>query len=457
MKKNVYLILLALVMGLLLVACGGGDTTTSDSESSDTADTNNSESSESADSGQAAMDEAVTIRLWTHQNDAFNSGYQALADAYMADHPNVTIEFETFDYDTYIQTLQTSLPAGTEADVMQMFGSWVCSYAEGGNLATVPDNVISLADAQEAIFPAQIGGYICDNQLYGVPQEFNIEYGAALVNTQLAEEMGLTDITDGWDSWDDFIADAQAMAEVIDGNMIRAGYNFTGSDGMSATFYSLILQNGGEYLTDDGFSVNTPEGLAALELMKRFVDEGLVDPVLFNDEANWVGDSYFDGSSAIGLVGPWVVPEYGTDYPEMAEVTQYVALPSAGEDALVAASGWGLTVSENSQAKDAAWDFVKFVTLNADNAVQWNLASGTLPALKENAEGANGEALVAAFAHFGPFLKILPHAQFEGAFPDRDLVWYEITYPNILNFLQGNMSAEETLNAIDQQVNETMQ
>ena len=86
--------------------------------------------------------------------------------------------------------------------------------------------------------------------------------------------------------------------------MIRSGYNFTGSDALSATFYSFILQNGGQYLTDAGFSVNTPEGKAALELMKRMVDEGIVDPVLYNDESNWVGDSFFDGSSAMGLVGP---------------------------------------------------------------------------------------------------------------------------------------------------------
>ena len=189
-------------MGLLMAACGGANTPSEtapvDSDSSETADTGGGENSEPADSAEADMDEAVTIRLWTHQNDAFNGGYQALIDAYTAEHPNVTIELETFDYDTYIQTLQTSLPAGTEADVMQMFGSWVCSYAEGGNLAAMPEDVISLADAQEAIFPAQIGGYICGDQLYGVPQEFNIEYGAALVNTQLAEEVGLTDISAGW-------------------------------------------------------------------------------------------------------------------------------------------------------------------------------------------------------------------------------------------------------------------
>ncbi len=443
--KKIWLLLLLV---LLLVACGGG-TETDDAADSDSA------SSESTDAGTSGDD--VTVRLWTHQNDAFNNGYQSLAEAYMAANPNVTIELETFDYDTYIQTLQTSLPAGTEADVLQMFGSWVCSYAEGGNLAAVPENVVSLSDAQDAIFPAQIGGYTCGGQLYGIPQEFNIEYGAALVNTQLAEEMGITDITAGWDSWDAFIADAKAMANVQDGVMTRAGYNFTGSDGMSATFYSLILQNGGQYLTDDGFSVNTPEGHAALELMKRFVDEGLVDPVLFNDESNWVGDSYFDGSSAIGLVGPWVVPEYGPDYPDMIEITQYVPLPTAGENALVAASGWGLTVSENSPAKDVAWDFVKFVALNADNAEQWNLASGTLPALKANAEGPNADELVAQFPHFAPFLQLLANAQYEGAFPDRDLVWYEITYPNILNFLQGNGTIDETLEAIDREVNETFE
>ena len=447
MKKRLLTVLFFLLASIFFVACGGDSTDTTDTDSGSESDT----------SQTAATDEAVTIRLWTHQNDAFNSGYQSLADAYMAENSNVTIELETFDYDTYIQTLQTALPAGTEADIMQMFGSWVCSYAEGGNLAAVPEDVITLADAQAAIFPAQIGGYTCDGQLYGLPQEFNIEYGAVLVNTQLAEELGLTDITAGWGSWDEFIADAQALTGVQDGIITRAGYNFTGSDGMSATFYSLILQNGGEYLTDDGFSVNTDAGRAALELMQRFVDEGLVDPVLFNDESNWVGDSYFDGSSAIGLVGPWVVPEYGTDYPEMVEVTQYVPLPSAGEDALVAASGWGLTVSQNSPAQDAAWDFVNYVALNADNAVQWNLASGTLPALRANAEGANADELVAAFPHFAPFLDVLPHAQYEGAFPDRDLVWYEITYPNILNFLQGNMTLDETLEAIDREVNETLE
>ena len=69
-----------------------------------------------------------TITVWTHINKSFNKSYQELVDAYMAENPDATIKLETFDYDSYIQTLQTSLPAGNEADVLQMFGSWTCSY-----------------------------------------------------------------------------------------------------------------------------------------------------------------------------------------------------------------------------------------------------------------------------------------------------------------------------------------
>ena len=446
MRKAITIFSLLLALAVVLSACQPSPQATQPPAAQQTPLT----------SPPAVSGEPVTLRVWTHQNDAFNTGLQEMADAYRSEYPEVSITFETFDYDTYIQTLQTALPAGTEADILQMFGSWVCSYVEGGNLAEVPADVMALEEAQAAIFSAQLAGYVCDEKLYGLPQEYNIEYGATLVNTRLAEEAGLQDITSGWANWDEFIADAKKLAVVQDGVMTRAGYNFTGSDGTAATFYSLILQYGGDYLTDEGFRVNTPEGKQALELMKRFVDEGLIDPVLFNDEENWVGDSFFEETTAIGLVGPWVVPEYSGDFPEVAEVTEYVELPSISPDPVfVASSGWGLTVSTHSKAQAAAWDFISFVALDPENAAQWNIASGTLPALKANATGAASESLLAEFPYFEPFLKILEFGKHEGHFPDRDLVWYEITYPRILNFLQGNATAQETLETIEREVNES--
>jgi multiple sugar transport system substrate-binding protein len=405
--------------------------------------------------GSAAPEEPVTLRVWTHQNKSFNQGLKDLGAAFEDANPNVTIEFETFDYDSYIQTLQTALPAGTEADILQMFGTWTCSYAD--NLAPVPADVSSVADAQAAFFEAPIGGYICDDTLYGFPQEFNIEYGATLVNTAIAEAAAV-DTSGGWASWDEFMADAKALTETRDGVITRAGYHFTAADGLVYSFFSLIMQGGGQFLSDDGtaFTIDTPEAREAIALMQSMVDEGIIDPELFNDTANWVGDCYFEEACAMGLVGPWVVPEYAADFPEVADATEYVALPTLGETPdFVADSGWGLTVSSNSPAANVAWDFVSFVALDEQNAAAWNVATGTLPALRANAEGAALDELVSAFPHFEAWFPILQYGQYVGNLPDRDLLWYEIAYPHLLKVLQGGESVDDALAAMESEANDT--
>lgn len=390
------------------------------------------------------------IRIWTHTNKSFNKAYQALADEYMAENPDVSISLETFEYDTYIQTLQTSLPAGTEADVLQMFGSWTCSYSS--NLAPVPSDVATVDEAQDEFFKGPLGGYVCDDELYGLPQESNVEYGATLVNTAMAEDAGVS--LDGWDSYDDFKADAKAMTVTSGDKISRSGYHFTTNDGISYTFLSLILQNGGAYIAEDGtFTFTTPEAKESLELMKSFVDEGIVDPVLFDDVSNWVGDCFFTEQCAMGLVGPWVVPEYAGDFPDVAAVTEYVALPTLENGEFAADSGWGLTTSAASEEQDVAWDFISYVTQNADNALQWNLSTGTLPALKENVEGDARDQLVAEASYTEPFLDILADAQYLGSLPDRDRLFYKIIVPNVLEALSGKVTVDEALSAIDQEAN----
>jgi len=406
-------------------------------------------SSGGGDGGTSAS--GGTIRVWTHVNKSFNKGYDALAASYMAEHPEVTIKFEHFDYDTYIQTLQTSLPAGTEADVLQMFGSWVCSYST--NLATVPDNVMTQTTAEKTYFPGPLGGYQCDNQLYGLPQESNVEYGATLVNTEMAQAAGVG--LDGWDSFDAFKADAKKLTVTQDGVITRAGYHFTTNDGLAYTFLSLILQNGGSYLADDGsFSFQTPEAQASMELMKSFVTEGIVDPTLFTDTTNWVGDCFFTELCAMGLVGPWVIPEYSADFPDVVAKTVYVPLPTLDNPSFAADSGWGLTVSSNSHVQNLAWDFVSYVAANSDNALQWNVDTGTLPALKANAKGAGRDKLLANAAYLSPFLDILGNAQYLGSLPDRDRLFYKIIVPNTLDVLTDQATVDEALAKIEQEANQ---
>ena len=401
----------------------------------------------------ATTQDAVTLRLWTHQEGAFNAGTQALIDAYTAEHPNVTIEMETFEYGLYIQTLQTAMPAGDEADILALFGSWVCSYSD--RLAPMPEGLVDPA----LFFEATMDGYTCGDTVYGLPQEFNLEYGAVLVNQSMFETAGLT-YPPTWASWDTFMTDAKALTQSgDDGLMSVTGYHFTNADAITFSFLAGILQNGGDYWNEDhtAFTFNTDAARTTLNQMMRMVDEGIIDPVLFNDSANWGGNAFFSNQAAITLIGPWAV-HLRDDFPDFGELG-YVALPSFGEEPVFAAdAGWGLTVSQNSIASSVAWDFVQFAAANSDNAMMWNQTSHTIPALRSLVEDETTRSTLLADA---PWLEsvfpLLPSGRYIGDLPDRDLVFYDIIYSYILDTLQGVMSVDEALILIEEDANATFE
>ena len=404
--------------------------------------------------GGGGDDGSVQLTMWAHRSKSFNQALRDAARAYEETHPDVTITLETFAYDDYIQTLQTALPAGNGPDILHMFGTWTCTYTDF--LAPVPEDVITLADAGEVFYPGPLGGNTCDDTLYGLPEESNLEYGAVLVNTQMADAAGTS--TTGWSTFDEFIADGKALTVVQDGAVTRAGYHFTAGDGLAHTFLSLILEAGGNYLNEDAtaFTFDTPEATEALTLMKQMADAPVTDVVLFNDTSNWVGDCYFTELCAMGLVGPWAVADYAADYPDLVANTVYAKLPPYnGSEEFVADSGWSLAVPSDSANADAAWDFIDFAALDTEAAKEWNLTSGTLPALIENAEGPAKDELIEAFPHFEAWFEVLPNARFVGQLPDRDKLYYEIIYNHGLAAMRGDETISEALQAMETEANET--
>ena len=403
-----------------------------------------------------AEEETLSLRMWAHQNEAFNLGYEALIEAYEQAHPNIDITLETFEYDTYIQTLATAMPAGEEADILQLFGTWTSEYAE--RLLSVPEDVMTVSQAKELFYSAPIGGFVVEGKLYGLPQEFNCEYGGVLVNKSMFEKAGVA-YPPEWKTMDDVLTNAKALVQTDDaGLMTVAGFHFTSSDPTVFSFLAGIKQRGGDYWNADhsGFTFNTPQAKATLEWMLKAVEEwGVVDPVLFNDEQNWVGDAFFEGRAAIGYIGTWAIAEGRVGYPDFEDEWDYFWLPPIqGDPVFVADSGWGLVVSPNSEHPTAAWEFAKFVTTDPGNAIEWNLASGTIPAMPEVAKAPKiGEEM----PWVAKALEILPYGSYLGSMPDRDLVVYEIVYPHVLNALQGLETVDEALQMMDDEANATFQ
>ncbi|MBE0696689.1 MAG: extracellular solute-binding protein, partial [Anaerolineaceae bacterium] len=154
---------------------------------------------------QAPSGEKKTLRLWSHQNPSFVAVNETLVKKYTEANPNVEIKYENFDYGQFITTIQTSMAAKTEADVMEMFGSWVQNYAKGGTLAVVPDLILNYEKAKQLYYAAPLDGYVWEGKLYGMANEYNLENGAVLTNQRLFEEAGIT-FPPAWKSWEDLVA-----------------------------------------------------------------------------------------------------------------------------------------------------------------------------------------------------------------------------------------------------------
>ena len=292
--------------GTLLAACGWGAPTTEPSVPGAT---------------EAPPAEAITLRMWSHQNPSFIAANEVLVTKFQDANPGVTIAYENFPYDQFIQTIQTSMAAKNEADVMEMFGSWVQSYAKGGTLAEAPADVMNMSQAEELFYKAPLDGYVWEGKLYGMPDEYNLENGAVLVNKRMFEEAGLT-YPPKWDSWEALVADAQKLVKMDGETMTVAGFHYVNGDGLGFLYWEGVLERGADYFANDKIHLNflSPEAKDTVQwLVDMAVKDKVVDPFTFNPNSNWVGSAFFQGLVGIGFIGPWIVPEGRRNYPDFAD------------------------------------------------------------------------------------------------------------------------------------------
>lgn len=401
----------------------------------------------------AAESGKIVIRVWGHQNNSFNKAHREIIEKFMQENPDVEVKFETFPWDVFIQTIQTALPSGQVADIIEMPGGMGLRYAKGGQLLEVPASVMSLAQAQELYYAAPLGGYIYDGKLYGLPIEFNLEYGGAYVNQQMFEAAGLP-YPPQWKTWDDVIADAKKLTKFDNtGAMEVAGLHYTNNDQLYTYFLSGILEQGGNYFAEDGrhFNFNTPEALAVVQKMVDMAQkDGIVDPVTYNAESNWVGASFAQKLTAIAVLGSWFAGEARITYPDLK--FDYVKLPPfmGSQYKFTSVSGWGVVVTKYTKQPELAWKLAAAIAANPENALHFNQTTGTIPAMKQVAEDPR---LQEAHPFMKELVQILPYGVFQGDIVDPSQLEFDIVYPNLIQAIQGVITPEQAVQNIHDEAN----
>ncbi|HNA88642.1 MAG TPA: extracellular solute-binding protein [Anaerolineales bacterium] len=384
MSRKVYtLFSILLIVAFALSACATNATEATEAPAQPT----ENESSDQSAATEAPAGEKVTVTWWhigTAEKDT--ALYQALADEYMAAHPDVIIEITVLENEAFKSKLTTVMQSGEPPDLFHSWGGGVLNeYASAGLLRDITPELDADNSAWRSTFgPGPLGVYSYLGQNYGVP--FDMGMVGFWYNKELFVQAGI-DAPPA--TWDELLEDVKTLKAagitpiaIGEGDKWPGhfwwGYLITricGKDGFEA---AAITRTGS--FTDPCF-IEASQKLQELAALEPFQDGYLA--ATYGDEATAMGN----GKAAMELMGQWA-PAVQRDNSESKEGIgdnlAWFPFPmiegGAGDPSDGYGGGNGYAVGKN--APDAAVDFLKFLT-SAPSVTRIAENGGALPVVKD--------------------------------------------------------------------------
>ncbi|HET9493668.1 MAG TPA: ABC transporter substrate-binding protein [Chloroflexia bacterium] len=407
LRKMISLATVAMILTVLLAACGGGATpvpatpTTGGGAATEPTATTGAAAAEATPTTGAAAAEAtattggtaggplelpsqcsaVEINYWNPFTGPDGPFMQQIVDNFNTDHPNIKVNNNTNQaiggqYDTQLDTAQAS---GQLPNVAIINEDAIATRAFRNTLRPI-DDFVDQVGIQGSDFPevAWNTGEVAGKR-YGIPLSFVVM--TMFYNEDLMNEAGITSVPT---NREEFEAAAEAMTK--DG---KNGYLLTTAFPVQQIFQQLLHQFGGQEFSDDGTEAtwNSDAGVQALTWMKETNDKF--------GQANLEVDAELNAFKAgnVGMIwnGIWQIPNVTGE--AVAFAGKAAPPPQIGDEPATWAGGPFLTMpvqpSEDECKDTASIIFIKYVL---DNSLEWAKA-GNVPAMNTVRNSAEFQAL----------------------------------------------------------------
>lgn len=395
----------------------------------------------SEEAAEEPAEEVVTLR-WVEWWDAEygEDTMDELIARFEAENPDIKVERVEQPWGSMYDSILTSAQAETATyDVLGMEACcWLSALVKQGALEPVGPYLEQDPEFAEGLVPQAPVTWLGDVYMlnwYVMPYAYAYNVGAL-------EEAGLEPPT----NWDEMVEVTKALNE-SDAIEFGLGGAFNGPvEAMYYNFGSRLAQLGGRLYDENNCAVfNSPEGVQAMEDWKALFQGGLLAPGAIGSKENDLVDFMKAGRIAAMFNGPWVRSKVRLDNPDIE-----VAFAPAWTDAQTGSGGYqwagsGLAISSNSQHKDEAWRFIKF--LLSDETSKWMA--------EQESVGYATQAAFDAFADSGdPILERYPNMMNQD--PEHNLfldptVDFSVHNDFVAGFqdvLQGNREAQEVLDEV---------
>jgi multiple sugar transport system substrate-binding protein len=344
---------------LVSAACSGGQTATEQPNVGE-----DSEASSSPGGGG-------TVAHWQHHSDARAALVKDFAKDYKQD-AGSSIDFQSIPYESYFQKLGAALEAGNGPCVFQLPANILAEFNDRGDLAPVPEDVMSSEEIEEAFTPASTRLLKIDDAYYGLPTD--VQTLLLFYNDDLFREAGL-DPTQDFETWEELRQAAIKLTKRDGDQMTQAGLDISASP--YQWYYSaptLAYPDG--QIDDETLEVNydSGPGYQVWERLTGLVTEDRVDSPEFLAEQS----KFAIGKAGMTLKEYTFTGVYNLTAPDL-NFSLHVAPPVADTThAPVASTSWSYAVSKDCETPAEAWDWVEFLT-SEESQRTWVAEGGELP------------------------------------------------------------------------------
>lgn len=359
LAKRILAVSLAASMTVpMLAGCGGDDGGVGGSaEVENTTEEEGAEIAEAVDSDPSAISGHIQVGGWPSGDD----GFEAALEGFNEEYPNIEVELVFTDTTAHHQSLQTALTAGSGApDVAMVEGAYIAQYRD--SMALTDLNTLGADELKDDFvqFKWDQATSSDGSRLIGIPWDL----GPTLFyyRTDVFEECGLPtdpdEVSELMSTWDGVLQVAEAVS-------IPGERWFLPS---AAYPYQWLFINRDYYDEDLNLILERDGDLECLEACLTIRENGWdMNVDMWSTEAY---AAYAAGTCACVASGSWFSGFLKTDIdPDGAGHWGATRLPAGMPD-----TNWGgsfLVIPEQSQNKEAAWAFVKYMmaTSEAQNAM----------------------------------------------------------------------------------------
>lgn len=297
--------------------------------------------------------------------------------------PNIKVEIEYVAYDALHDKITTAMAANPPTyDVVLVDDIWYAEFAKNGYLWDVTDQID--AKTKSDVFASAWDITTVNGRAYGMPWLLDEKY--FYYNEAMLKEAGIAAPPT---TWQEMMDQAKILKDkgIVEYPIV---WSWAQAEAAICDFVTLLYGNGGSLVDANGApAFNNPQGVATLQWMLDSIDAGVSNPASTTYLEEDVRNTFSQGKAAFALNWLYMYDMAALNEKESTIVGKVkMSLIPAFEGNAAASSSingsMGFSVIDKSPNKEAAWEYVKFLT---SNAIQQEYSAHLLPIYQSNYSG----------------------------------------------------------------------